>query len=124
MRRCWRNWHGKGRRRPESRLPYNSRKQVPREIIVMLRPPIPKEEIVARGKAIYEQRIRPHVETKENLGKVIVIDIDSGEYEIDDEHLAAADRARTKNSDAVLYATRIGFGAMGRMGGRFVPANK
>ena len=88
---------------------------------IRMRPALPKEEIAARGRALYEQKIRALVDTPENRGKVIVIDIDTADYVIDHEHLAAVDRARAKKPDAILYATRIGFGAMGRMGGRFVP---
>lgn len=48
------------------------------------------EEIGRRGQELYEQSIRPHVETEENIGKQIVIDIETGDYEIDDDGLAAS----------------------------------
>jgi hypothetical protein len=37
-----------------------------------------------------------------------VIDVDTGEYEIDAEHLAATHRAAAKHPGARLYAARIG----------------
>ena len=37
-------------------------------------------DIVARGKAIYERDIRSKIEIPENVGKVLVIDIDTGKY--------------------------------------------
>jgi hypothetical protein len=67
---------------------------------------------------MYEDRIRPLVE-HEHKGKFIVIDILSGEYEIDADHLAASNRASAKHPDGLLYATRIGYRAGGRIGARW-----
>ena len=39
-------------------------------------------EITARGKAIYRDRIQSQVEPKEK-GKFVVIDVETGDYEID-----------------------------------------
>src|SRR5438046_5700544 len=47
----------------------------------MPHPRISSEEIDRRGQELYERQIRDHVETQENLGKQIVIDIETGEYE-------------------------------------------
>ncbi|MEP6517997.1 hypothetical protein [Microcoleus vaginatus] len=44
-------------------------------------------EIVQRGKAIYENQIRPKIETQENIGKIISIDIETCDYEIDSDLL-------------------------------------
>ena len=46
-------------------------------------PRLSDEEIDRRGEALYDQRIRSLVETPTNLGKQIVIDVETGEYEID-----------------------------------------
>ncbi len=74
-------------------------------------------EIVQRGKALYEQQIRAQVEA-DNLGKVLVINVNTGEYEIDSDHLTASDRAAAKYPGAPLYAMRIGALALGRIGSR------
>jgi len=74
------------------------------------------EEIVARGKELYEQKIRPKVE-EDNIGKILVVDIETGEYEIDDDHLKATQRALAKHPGAVLYSLRIGYPSLGKMGG-------
>ena len=76
-----------------------------------------RDEIAERGQTLYDTVLRPQVETEENIGKVIVIDIDTGEYEIDDDHLTAAHRAHAKREGAVLYATRVGFPTLSRRGG-------
>ncbi len=74
-------------------------------------------EIVQRGQAIYESQIRPRVE-RDQFGKYLVIDIDTGEYEIDADHLVASNRAAAKHPDAPLFAMRIGYRAGGRIGAR------
>lgn len=76
------------------------------------------DEVAARGEAIYEQQIRAEVEA-EHRGKFIVIDIETGEYEIDADDLAATKRALAKRPNAVLYGLRIGYPAAYRLGGRF-----
>lgn len=73
-------------------------------------------EIVRRGEAIYESRIRPLVET-EHFGRYLVIDIETGEYEIDADLLAASDRAAAKHPGAPLYATPVGSRMLGRVRG-------
>jgi hypothetical protein len=77
------------------------------------------DDISRRGIDLYERSIKHLVDMPENRGRVIVIDTLSGDFEIDEDHLAAAKRAKMRNPDAVLFATRIGFPALGRIGGRF-----
>ena len=75
-----------------------------------------REEVAARGEAIYEQEIRPKVEGQ-SKGKYLVLDIETGEYEIDQDDLIATKRAMAKRPDAVLYGLRIGYPAAYRLGG-------
>ena len=75
-----------------------------------------REEVAARGETIYEQDIRPKVES-ECRGKYLVLDIESGEYEIDQDDLVATKRVMAKCPDAVLYGLRIGHPAAYRLGG-------
>ena len=74
-------------------------------------------EIVERGTRIYEDRLRAILEPQHN-GKYVVIDVETGEYELDDDHLAASDRAAARRPGAPLYATRVGSRSLGRIGGR------
>ena len=55
------------------------------------RPLYSKEEFARRGDAMYEGDIRPLVE-EGNEGKFVVIDIETGAYEVDVDELAASDR--------------------------------
>ena len=75
-----------------------------------------REEVAARGEAIYDQDIRPGVES-ESKGKYLVLDIETGEYEIDQDDLVATKRIMAKYPDAVLYGLRIGYPAAYRLGG-------
>jgi hypothetical protein len=76
------------------------------------------DEVAARGEALYEHRIRPHVEATQQ-GKFVVVDIETGEYEIDVDDLAATKRALAKRPDAVLYGLRIGYPTAYRLGSCF-----
>lgn len=74
------------------------------------------EEVESRGEEIYEQQIRQHVEPG-NKGRFVVIDIETGEYELDDDDLQATKRALAKRPDAVLYGVRIGYPTAYTLGG-------
>src|SRR5579862_3152249 len=58
----------------------------------MPHPRFQSEEIARRGEGLYEQRLRALVETEENLGKIISIDIETGDYEIDEDPLITGRR--------------------------------
>jgi hypothetical protein len=81
------------------------------------------EEIEKRGEEWYEQSIRPKVEAG-NKGKICVIDIETGEYEIDDTMLAASRRALAKHPGAALWALRIGYDTVYSFGGSFEPTKQ
>ncbi len=73
-------------------------------------------KIARRGQAFYRS-IREKVETRENMGKIISIDINTGNYEIDDNLLESSDRLQQEWPDAVIWAERIGFSAVYAVGG-------
>ena len=56
-------------------------------------------------------RLRDKIETPENMGKLIIIDANGGDYEIaeDDLGLAQCRRLRERNPQAALFALRIGY---------------
>ena len=76
------------------------------------------EEVEARGEAIYAEQIRGQVEAG-NKGKFLVVDIETGGYEIDADDLSATMRALAKRPAAVLYGLRIGYPTAYRLGARF-----
>ena len=73
------------------------------------------DEVARRGEAIYEQHIRAKVEAQ-HQGKFLVLDIETGEYEIDEDDLSATKRALARRPDAVLYGLRIGYPTAYRIG--------
>ena len=70
--------------------------------------PIGRSRVVALGKAIYEEKIRPKVEGAER-NKFAVIDIYSEDYEIDSSHAAATRRLVARHPGAITYTVRIGY---------------
>lgn len=78
------------------------------------------DEVVERGKALFEQNIRVQVQ-EGNIGKYLVIDVLTGEYEIGENHLDTAKRARAKHPDAPLYGMRIGYKAVASFGASLRP---
>lgn len=76
------------------------------------------EEVSACGEKIYQERIRAEVEV-EHKGEFLVVDIETGAYEIDRDDLLATKRAIAKRPQAVLYGLRIGYPTAYQLGGRF-----
>jgi hypothetical protein len=74
-------------------------------------------EIVQRGQVLYDQQIRAHVEAS-HPGKFLVLDIETGDYEIDADDVAALQRAKAKHPDAAFYILRVGTPTAYRLGGR------
>ena len=74
----------------------------------MAHPRYTSDEIVERGQALYDQQIRPQVEPQQN-GKFMVLDIETGDYEVDMDSYAAYERAAARRSDAPFYLLRVGF---------------
>jgi len=66
-----------------------------------------KEEFARRGDAIYNDQLRPALE-KDNEGKFVAIDIETGAYEVDSDELAASDRLVARVPDAQVWLRRIG----------------
>jgi hypothetical protein len=74
-----------------------------------------KEEFARRGDEIYDHDVRPRIEVGDE-GKFVVIDIDTGAYEIDEDELAASDRLLARNADAQLWVMRVGSRCARRFG--------
>ena len=77
-------------------------------------------EIGRRGQALYDQTIRAQVE-QENRGKFLILDVNTGDYEIDAEDLVASERLLARLPDAELFGVRIGHRAAYRLVSCFTP---
>lgn len=73
------------------------------------------EEIIKRGQSLYDQKIRAAVEPG-NTGKYLIINVETGEYEMDVDDLAASVRARERFPHAPLFTLRVGHPTAYRLG--------
>lgn len=80
---------------------------------------ISTEEIVRRGKEIYDRDIRARVE-EQHRGQFLVVDIFTGEYEIARNDGTASERLRARCPNALTYGVRIGSPVAYRLGGQSV----
>jgi hypothetical protein len=67
------------------------------------------DEVVATGLKMYEQRIRPLVETPENVGKMLTLDVETGEYKIGTNSIESAIELKQNRPMARLFTVRIGY---------------
>ena len=76
-----------------------------------------REEVARRAKALYDQSIREQVETEENIGKMVIVDIETGDFAVDELGFDAANSLRAKNPNARLFGIRIGYDVAASLGG-------
>lgn len=79
--------------------------------------PYSTEEVVRRGREIYERDVRAEVETSYD-GEFVIVDVTTGAWEVDEDDVAASDRVLARNPDAALYFARVGRPAAYRLGVR------
>ena len=75
-------------------------------------------DVVSCGKAIYEERLRDLLEIEENIGKYLVIDTDSGDYEMDTDRIEAVLRLSRHHSPAHSWHLKIGYTAIATIVGK------
>ena len=87
---------------------------------VLQAPPAPSipQSASDRAWAVY-YRHRAEIETPENIGRLVLIDLNSGNYEIAADSLGfdAAANVRKRHPDADMFALRIGYEAVDVIGG-------
>ena len=78
-------------------------------------------EIAARGEAIYREQIQSQLESVAK-GNFVVIDVETGDYEIDAGDAAATRRLLDRRPAAVTYGVRVGYrAAYSHVGGFRMP---
>lgn len=85
--------------------------------MTIAQPRYSKEEFARRGDEIYESQVRQQVE-EGNYGKIVAIDIETGDFEVDRSETAACDRLEIRCPDAQIWIVRIGSRHVRRFGGR------
>ncbi|NEQ75537.1 MAG: hypothetical protein F6K23_22285 [Okeania sp. SIO2C9] len=75
------------------------------------------EEVGKIAEQLYQNSIRAAVETPENIGKMVVIDIETRDYSVNKDPLEAANYLYEKNPLARLFGIRIGYNVAVSFGG-------
>ena len=75
-----------------------------------------REELARLGKEIYERDIR-HLVEADHHGEVVAIDVDSGNYALGENAIAASEGLRSQRPDAQVWLMRVGHRALYRFGG-------
>lgn len=77
-----------------------------------------REEVARRGDEIYEREVLPRLDS-EDEGKFALIDVETGDYEVDRDELAASDRLFARQPDAQVWTRQVGSRYARRFGPRF-----
>ncbi len=85
--------------------------------MTLQQPHYSKEEFAQRGDYLYETKIKPQVET-DNHGKIVAIDLETGDFEVDKSEIIACSRLETRHPNAQIWIIRIGSRHVRRFGGR------
>lgn len=73
------------------------------------------DEFARRGDEIYDRDVTPTLKPEDN-GKIVAIDIETGEWEIDASEIAACDRLEGRLPDAQIWIARVGSRTVRRFG--------
>ncbi len=83
-------------------------------------PSRPNEETARLGDEIYESHIRRQVEA-DHRGKVVAIDVETGNWAIGEDEIAATDRLVTQCPDGHdIWCLRVGYRSLYSFGGGFL----
>ncbi|HSF18102.1 MAG TPA: hypothetical protein VLK65_21375 [Vicinamibacteria bacterium] len=80
-------------------------------------PQLSKEDFARRGDAIFEEQIAPVLDTSCE-GSFVAIDIETGDYEVASDELAASDRLLARKPEAQIWMRRVGSRYVRRFGPR------
>ncbi len=81
------------------------------------------DEVVARGKALYEQGIRAQVE-EGNVGRLLLVDVTTGNWVMGEDRIEMARRLRARNPQAQNYGMRVGYPATTAIGTSLRPSDE
>jgi hypothetical protein len=68
------------------------------------------------AQALYEREIKAKVEP-EHIGKIIAIDVESGDHELGDTVLTATKPLRSRRPNGRFFALRVGYDAVYALSG-------
>ena len=79
------------------------------------KPRYSKEEFARRGDEIYQSLVKDQFE-RDNYGKIIAIDIETGQWEIDKNEITATSRLEERLGDPQIWIAKIGSRYVRRFG--------
>ena len=79
--------------------------------------PTRNSELGKRGEELYQAGIRAKVETDENIGKMVIIDVETGDFEVDEMGIKSSQLLQAKHPNAKLWGIRIGYKSAEVIGG-------
>ncbi len=74
------------------------------------------DELDALGQAIYDRVVKPAL-GPDDQGKFVAIDVESSDFEIDQDDYSAIMRLRSRRPDADIWLMRAGYRAAYQIGG-------
>ncbi len=77
-------------------------------------PPHSPDEVARLGAEVFDHQVRPTLRP-EDEGKFVALDIETGDYELDEDDYAAVTRLRTRRPSAEVWLGRVGQPAAYRM---------
>ncbi len=80
-------------------------------------------EVAVRGEEWYERHLKQQVEP-DHLGQYLVVDVNTGDYEIGRGYIQPTELLLARHPDAVLYPLCVGYRSVGRIGGRYTPVRR
>lgn len=83
--------------------------------------PVSPDADARRARELYRGKLKAEAEREENIGKMLVLDLDSGDFVIDSNGVAAAQRLRRAHPHARVYGVRIGYDTIATLGSAVNP---
>jgi hypothetical protein len=65
------------------------------------------EEVARLGSDVFDRQVRPRLRPEDD-GKFVAVDIDTGDYELDEDDYAAVTRLRARRPAAEVWLERAG----------------
>jgi hypothetical protein len=82
------------------------------------------EEVAQQAIKLYEVSIRDAVEIEDNIGKMVIIDVETGKYQVDLNGIESARNLRYQNPTARLFGIKIGYNVAASFSGVMERKNK
>jgi len=85
---------------------------------VATEPRYSRDEVARRGDEIYDREVLPRL-SPEDEGKFALIDVETGDYEVDRDEMEASDRLLARHPDAQIWTRQVGSRYARRFGPRY-----